>query len=102
VRSDAEVDDPRPGGRQQHIPRLEVTVDQVDRVDRRERRRDAGRQGTKGDRIQRPAGLDHVRQGRSLDELGDEIRPPSILSVVQDPGRAEGHDTSCVGDFAGA
>src|SRR5262249_36159206 len=93
---DAEVDDARPGDRQDDVGRLEVAVDQASGVDGRQRGCDAdgealrraGRQGTL-------AG-DVGAQGRAVDVLGGQVGPVAVHAVAENGGGAKGRHAAGV------
>ena len=71
---DAEIDHPRPGQRQQHVGRLQVTVHDPGSVHRRQRRRHSERDPVQRGLVQRAAVRHRDAQGHAVHELGDQVR----------------------------
>jgi hypothetical protein len=79
---DAEVDDPRPVEREQHVGGLEVTVDEVGSVDGAQRLGQARGEPPHGGDGEGPVAGDDVVKGRTRDECSRQPR-----RVVVDPRR---------------
>ena len=95
---DAEVDDPRPVRRQQHVRRLQVPVHQADVVDRGQPLRKTRRKTAQLRRRQRPALAHHVIERRRVDvrrrqprhrPLGIGVHHHSRVKPVHPPRRRD-------------
>jgi hypothetical protein len=81
---DAEVDQPGPVFREQHVGRLKVTVDDARRVHRAEALSEARRQGEHGGERQRAVPGDRVAKRRAGHVVGDQPRHRRVRVGVDD------------------
>ena len=96
---DAEVDDLRAARGEEHVGGLEVPMHDPGRVDRRQRLRQPGRQAVQHPGVERPAGVDVLRQRGSVGVLGDQERFRRLGIGLDHPDRAYALDPGQHGDL---
>ena len=96
---DAEVDDLRATRGEENVGGLEVPVYDPGRVDRCQRLRESGGQAIQHPGVERPAGVDVLRQRGSVGVLGDQERLRRLGVGLDHPDRTHALDAGQHGDL---